>query len=101
MRLVLTRAGGFAGITKPPLVLETDELPSADAQRIRHLVDSAGFFLLPSELVPDRVDPDSFSYTLTIVSENGQEHSVSFTDRSMQTTLRELVSNIRKLANTL
>ncbi len=99
MRLTLTRVGGFAGIAKPPLVAETDALQAADAQRIRELVSEADFFALPSELVADRVDPDSFGYTLTIVADSGEEHSVAFTDRSLQGSLRELVSTLRRLAN--
>ena len=99
MRLTLTRAGGFAGISKPPLVIETDDLPAADAQRVRALVANARFFTLPAELAAARVDPDSFGYTLTILGEDGQEHSVSFTDKSLQNILRELVSTIRELAH--
>ncbi len=99
MRLTLTRVGGFAGITKPPLVAETGALALPDSQRIRDLVAEADFFGLPSELVADRVDPDSFGYTLTIVADSGEEHSVAFTDRSLQGSLRDLVSMLRGLAN--
>jgi hypothetical protein len=91
--------GGFAGIVKPPLAVETDALPAADDSRIRELVGSARFFTLPAELPPDRVVPDSFGYTLTIRGDKGEEHSVSFTDRSLPDELRELVSAIRHLAN--
>ena len=94
----MTRVGGFAGITKPPLVTETDALPAADAQRVRDLVAEADFFALPPELIADRVDPDSFGYALTIIADSGEEHSVGFTDRSLQGALRELVSTLRKLA---
>ena len=98
MRLTLTRVGGFAGIAKPPLSFETADLPADDDRRIRELVDSARFFALPADLLPNRVVPDSFGYTLTIRGDNGEEHSVSFTDRSLRDELRELVSAIRKLA---
>ncbi len=99
MRLTLSRVGGFAGIAKPPLVIETTRLPSEDVQLIVRLVSDADFFSLPEELKADRIDPDSFAYTLTIVGETGEEHSVSFTDRSLEGAMRELVTTVRRLSS--
>jgi len=98
MRVTLEQTGGFAGISKPPIVVDTSTLDPEEARRLRALVADAAFFALPTDLVLDRVVPDSFGYTLTILDDDGREHSVSFANASAQEGLRLLVSTIRQIA---
>jgi hypothetical protein len=82
----------------PPLVLETGNLSAAQARKLQELVTGAGFFALPTEMTPERIDPDALCYALTIHAEEQGEHTVSFTASSLQGPLQELVSTIRSFA---
>jgi hypothetical protein len=97
MRLALARSGGVAGIRPAPAVVDTKNLPPADAQRLEALVDAAGFFTLPSELREEAPAPDSFQYSLTIEVAGKRPHTVTFSERSASEPLRELKRALRSL----
>ena len=52
MRIELTQDGGLTaaipGLRKPPITLDTDDLPEAEAAELAHQVAAAGFFELPA-----------------------------------------------------
>jgi hypothetical protein len=68
MRVVLTRSGGFAGMTMRR-VIETSRLPSPAQQKIEHLVAAAR-----KQPPPRDPSPDSFQYEIEI---DGQRYEVS------------------------
>lgn len=90
MRLKLTRTGGFAGITPPPVEVDTDMLSKKDAQYIESLVTGAKFFQLPQTLKAARPQPDRFQYSLHITDDDGRDHAVTCDEEAAPAELREL-----------
>jgi len=93
MRLVLTRAGGVAGIRKPPLALDTQTLAEPARQRMHALVDAARLPELPARLGEAR--PDELGYELSIYHDDGRSHTVEFSHASAPPELRALVAELR------
>src|SRR5512138_1422089 len=98
MRFALVRAGGVAGLARPPVVVDTGTLGAEDAARLHDLTDRAGFFGLPADLGPAEPAPDAFGYELTVTADDGREHAVSFAASAAPPALRELVEAIRRAA---
>lgn len=94
MKLVLTRGGGLAGLRKPPLELDTQALPAADAAHVQALVDAAGLGAQPRRLGADH--PDQLGYTLE-VTRDGRTDAIDFTLDAAPPPLRALVDALRKL----
>jgi hypothetical protein len=97
MRLKLTRTGGFAGITPPPVEVDTDMLSKKDAQYIESLVTGAKFFELPQTLKTAKPQPDRFQYSLHITDEDGRDHAVTCDEEAAPAELRELFHAVRNL----
>jgi hypothetical protein len=94
MVIELQRFGGFAGISRPPLVLDTDHCTSARCAEIVHLVQESNFFELPSEILPDSPAPDSFQYVIRVRS-GDREHTVTTTENAAPESLRSLLRAVR------
>ena len=97
-RITLARSGGVAGIRPPPSVVDTAKLSPGQARRVEELLAAADFFTLPAELVERAPQPDSFQYSLTVENEEGQAHTVAFTEQSAEEPLRELKRLVRDFA---
>lgn len=88
MQITLQRTGGFAGIPMTKSV-DSAKLPPAEADRLRQMVESAGFFQLSPHMTA-KPAPDRFQYLLT-VTENGKSHSVSMDETALPPALKSLV----------
>ena len=97
MHLKLTRTGGFAGITPPPVEVDTTTLSKKDAQHVESLVAGAKFFDLPKTLKADKAQPDRFQYSLKISHPDGREHAITCDEQAAAPELRELFSAVQKL----
>jgi hypothetical protein len=93
MKLVLTRAGGVAGIRKPPLELDTQTLAAPDRQRLHDLVDAASLAEQPA----GRGDahPDELGYELSVTHDDGRSQTVEFSHAGASPELRALVAELR------
>jgi len=98
MRVTLNRSGGFAGILPPPVTLDTTALPSGVARQIAQLVASTGFFDLPSSLAAPTRQPDRLQFTVRIVNDNGQEHTVTCDEEVAPESFFELVRAVQQAA---
>ncbi len=88
MRVTLERTGGFAGVRLSASV-DTDKLPSADAQRLRQLVANAHFFSLPETISTPVQQPDRFQYKVTVL-DGGRAHTVTAGEVALPASLRPL-----------
>ena len=98
MRLTLTRSGGFAGLLPPPVTIDTATLPRAVAEQIEGLVASADFFSLPHAVTAPIRQPDRLQFTLHIVNEDGQEHTVTGDEEAAAGPFFELVRSVQNAA---
>ncbi|NJP08398.1 MAG: hypothetical protein HC866_02105 [Leptolyngbyaceae cyanobacterium RU_5_1] len=95
MQISFERSGGFTGIPMRATV-DTASLPSAEANHLRSLIESANFFRLPSAVAPS-AQPDRFQYQLT-VAENNREHTVTMGESTVPGTLRPLLDWLMETA---
>ena|SRR6266542_3448597 len=98
MKLTLTRSGGFAGLMRPPMTLDTSTLPAAEARKLESLLESARFFQLPSVRAAP-AQPDRFQFTLTVETPEGAKHSATFEEQDAGTELQEVIRRIQKAAS--
>lgn len=96
MRLTLERSGGFAGLRRPPLVIDTAQLGNAAAKRIESLVAATGFFELPAHIAGSGLQADRFEYRLDIVSDDGRRHELTVTEDALSEALRALVDALER-----
>ena len=94
MRLTLTRSGGFAGLMRPPVTLDTSTLPVAEGREIESLLDSAQFFKLPS-IFGAPAQPDRFQFTIEVERTDGGKHSVTFDEQAAGHELQEIIRRIQ------
>ena len=97
MRLTLTRSGGFAGLMRPPVTLDTTTLTDAEARKIESLLESARFFQLPSASTAP-AQPDRFQFTLTVEKPDGAKHSATFGEQDAGKELQEIIRRIQEAA---
>lgn len=97
MRLSLTRTGGFAGLMRPPIVVDTTSLAVAAATRCEKLLTAADFFHLPQELLSTQ-QPDRFQFSLLVERDDGHSHSVTFDETTDNASLAALAKLIPTLA---
>ena len=84
MRIEVRQEGGFAGLRRPPVVLETDELEPAVARRLEEL--AAG---LPAGGTPAR-GADQMRYDV-LVDDPGGRRSATFFEPDVPAEVRELL----------
>ena len=94
MHLVLRRSGGIAGIPRPPLVVDTQDLPPAAAEHIHALARAVASEVGHQWAVPaaNANARDTVGYSLSITDHVGKETSVSFAYPSATDTLKVLVA---------
>jgi hypothetical protein len=95
MRINFERSGGFAGM-RVTATIDTDSLPADEAAELLQLVESAGFFDLPTT-IPSTVGADQFTYQLTVQSESRQ-HRVEVREGGVPPSLRPLLQRLTSLA---
>lgn len=78
MQIRLQQSGGYAGIEQEPVRVDADRLPQPERDRLRALIDQAGFFALPAE-APGGIGADLPKYTVT-VEDGGRAHTVSWNE---------------------
>ncbi len=98
MRLTLTRYGGIAGRSGPPVVVDTATVLPEQARRLAALVRAADLSPGSTEIAQDRDSRDTFGYELEVTYDDGQRRSIAFDHRSAPETVRALVGAIRALA---
>lgn len=74
MRIYFERSGGFMGLRVAGTV-DTDALAAEEADTLVEMVESAGFFSLPAQLLPTSEGGDRFQYRL-VVEDESRRHSV-------------------------
>jgi hypothetical protein len=97
MRIEFQIEGGlayFPGLSKPR-VLDTADLPAAEADRLRRLVDAADLFQQPTaaRALPKGA-ADYRQYTIT-VEEGGRRRTIHLTDPITNPDLEALVEYLR------
>ena len=98
MRVQFKVEGGlayFPGLSKPH-VLDSDDLPAAQADRLRQLVDAADFFQQPAaaRTLPKGA-ADYQQYTIT-VEDGRRRRTIRLTDPIRDADLAALVEYLRK-----
>lgn len=96
MRLTLERSGGFAGIRRPPLVVDTAQLGTTAARRLETLVSAAAFFERPEHLPGSGRGADRFEYFLDVVSDDGRRHALRVAEEALDDSLRALIDGIER-----
>jgi hypothetical protein len=96
MRIHFERSGGFAGLALATTV-ESDTLSQQDDQRLRQLIDEAGFFDLPPVLHDTASAADQFGYKVT-VEIAGRTHTVEATEGAVPPSLRPLLEWLARAA---
>jgi hypothetical protein len=92
--ITFKRCGGFVG-KGMRFHLKLDELPSNDARALIHLIEKAGFFNIPENLIV-KFNPDEYQYTIT-VDAGVISHTVRTNDTTMPASLRPLVDELSSL----
>lgn len=95
-RIKFERTGGFAGI-RFAADLEFDEMPKDQAHAILELLDELDFDELPEQLLGKSPVPDSFMYTITLVTEK-REHTVVTSDSTAPEKMRPLLEQLTQIA---
>src|ERR1043165_1781002 len=89
--ITFKRSGGFVG-KGMRYELDLDRLPQDDAHSFVRLIQQAGFFSLPENLIV-KFNPDEYQYTIT-VDAGVIVHTVRTNDTTMPASLRPLVEEL-------
>lgn len=92
MRIEFKVEGGFAyfpGLHQP-VTIDTNELPTEEADKLERMIEAAGFFDLPAVSLPPRGAADYLQYTITVTA-LGRSHTVCLTDPIGDPHVRRLV----------
>jgi hypothetical protein len=89
MRVTVDRSGGFAGIKQTKSV-STDAMPPEDAEKLKGLVNAAGFFELPPAIRSTEPSADSFQYKVTVEADRGT-HVVQVGEAEVPPSLRPVL----------
>jgi hypothetical protein len=96
MRVVLHQEGGFAGLIRPPLVVDSTQLAPGQQGELDRLIVECDFFHLPADgLTPPQGAADYMTYTLTVEREQ-QTHSIRVTDPVTDAALAALIAFVRQ-----
>ena len=88
------RSGGFIG-QGMKFDVDLNQLPINDARHITRLIEQAGFFNLPENLII-KFNPDEYQYQIT-VDVGVLTHTVRTNDTTMPASLRPLVNELSVL----
>lgn len=89
MKIDFTRSGGFAGM-RLAVRIDTDTLPSTEADRLRLLIEEGRFFNLPASLKSNLPGGDRFQFRIK-VEEGGKRKEVFADEAVVPETLRPLI----------
>ena len=97
MRVQFTTEGGiayFPGMSKP-VIIDSEKLSEEDAIELRHLVEAAHFFDLPTRgSPPPKGSADFYSYVIT-VSEKGRQHTIRINEFEKNPELQNLLNFLK------
>jgi hypothetical protein len=96
VRVELERSGGFAGVTLRAS-LDTAELPAAEADAVRRLVDRADLDALARRPPAPTRMPDRFQYDLTVTRDDRRQH-LSVGEAAVTPELRPLLDHLMRRA---
>lgn len=88
MQIAFERSGGFAAMILSTKV-DIDALGVQEAEWVRHLVETANFFQLPSHLFSTG-EVDRFQYQLT-VTDGDRHHTVTIGETAIPESLHPLI----------
>ncbi len=94
MKITFEQSGGFAGLNRR-LEIDTEELKSIDAVVLMMLIDEANFFSLPARIISPRPQPDRFSYSITVTTNEGT-HTVNVSEEAITEGVEKLVRWLRE-----
>jgi hypothetical protein len=95
LKLVLRKWGGFTGKAGAEVhEVDLDSLPKPEASRLRKLVDDAQLQALPAKLTKGKPEPWDFHHSLTVVRDDGSQHTVEFHEDAATPELRTLTSEL-------
>ena len=89
--ITFKRCGGFVG-TGMKYELNLNQLPTNDAHFFIRLIQQAGFFDIPENLIV-KFNPEEYQYTIT-VDAGVLIHTVRTNDTTMPAALRPLVDEL-------
>lgn len=98
MKISYRRTGGFAGMVIS-FDLDSDTLPSDEADELANLLTTADFFELPTKITPDSSVADQFQYTITVETEE-QQHTIDVGDAAIPESLWPLLNKLKVLSRT-
>jgi len=97
MKIEFERTGGLMGL-RIAAEIDTADLPPEDAEDIHNLLSEVDFFALPEELTSTMPGMDYFQYRLTVTPEDGEAHTVRFTDTAAPLEMLPLVRQLTRMA---
>jgi hypothetical protein len=95
MRIYFQRSGGIFP-KKKEVNIDTNLLPSKDAQRIESAVKESKFFSLPSEFDANEGAADYFQYQITVEANDGKKHTVEIKTPKKPDQLKDLIGILEK-----
>jgi hypothetical protein len=96
MRVVLQQEGGFAGLVRPPLIVDSAQLALEQQRELDQLIVECDFFRLPADgSIPPQGAADYVTYTLTVEHEQ-QTYSIRVTDPVTDQALAALIVFVKK-----
>jgi hypothetical protein len=96
MRVALHQEGGFAGLVRPPVVVDSMRLAPEQQRELDRLIVECDFFHLPADgPTPPEGAADYMTYTLTIEREQ-QTHSIRVTDTVADAALAALIAFVKR-----
>jgi hypothetical protein len=96
MRITLIRSGGFAGLRRPPVVVDTTELTSDDVRQLEACFAAASFYKL-KPVSGSSAQPDRFHYSISVDDHASARHSVDFSEADAPPALLDLVKLIARI----
>ena len=96
MRVVLQQEGGFAGLVRPPLVVDSTQFAPEQQRELDRLIVECNFFHLPADgPTPPEGAADYVTYTLMVEREQ-QTHSIRVTDPVTDAALAALIAFVKR-----
>jgi hypothetical protein len=95
MKIHFEQSGGIvAGVRRPPVTIDTETLPPADAKQWQDLVAATDFFNLPTKSPPGAAR-DAFAYHITVEAD-GKRHSLDAQGKAVSGALASLIERLRQ-----
>jgi hypothetical protein len=96
MRVLLQQEGGFAGLVRPALVVDSRQLAADQQRELDRLIAQSNFFQLPSDgPTPPAGAADYVTYTITVEREH-QTHTIRVTDPVTDAALAALIAFVKR-----